>query len=186
MEITMNRGGESHDRRTQSVVSTIVRGVEGGGATSIPVNRGDSMKLMSGVLIIILLVSGICIAQSKKIPVAVNHVGDDSVGQGVAFALKEAIRASQSFRLVDYEPAAKLPQIVVFMVSIGANENISAIGSTIVYNSLTMPGEGIFIREFVQICSEDRLESCARKSLPNIDNAVDFLRRNWPSLSRNL
>jgi hypothetical protein len=44
----------------------------------------------------ILIAPSLCLAQAaKKIPVAVSHSGDDQVGQ--AFALKEAIRESQSF-----------------------------------------------------------------------------------------
>jgi len=50
---------------------------------------------------IFLFLPPLCFAQSKKIPVAVDHHEKDSVGQGIVFSLKEAIRASQGFVLVD-------------------------------------------------------------------------------------
>ena len=50
------------------------------------------MKLLHMGVFLCLLLPAICVAQSKKIPVTVNHEGEDSIGQAVAFALKEAIR----------------------------------------------------------------------------------------------
>ena len=48
-------------------------------------------------------------------PVAVDHTGDDSVGTAVAFYLKEALRASQSFDLV---LGSNMPRIVALIVSL--------------------------------------------------------------------
>jgi hypothetical protein len=53
------------------------------------------MKLLKLGILIFLLLPGIAGAQSKRIPVAVVHTGNDSAGQGMAFALKDAIRGSQ-------------------------------------------------------------------------------------------
>ena len=60
------------------------------------------MKIGYGILLILLLVPNVGFSQASKIRVAVTHTGDDAVGQAMAFALKEAIRTSQSFVL--FEP----------------------------------------------------------------------------------
>ena len=99
------------------------------------------MKTALTFLVIVLALSLSFAQAAKKIPVAVVHSGDDSVGRNVAFAPKEAIRSSQSFNLVDDDPLPKTPRIVVNLVSldITARENSkglsSAIPETIVYAS---------------------------------------------------
>src|SRR5687768_13552605 len=108
-------------------------------------------------LFVFCLAPGICIAQSKKIPVAVSHDGSDSVGQGVAFALKESLRGSQSFRFVNYEPAPTMPTIVVQMTSVdislgSANNNASAIAVIILYDSSAVPAGGAYITSAVAAC----------------------------------
>ena len=53
------------------------------------------MKLLRLSVFLLLFVPVIAAAQSKKIPVAVEDDSlQDSLAQGVAFALKEAIRGS--------------------------------------------------------------------------------------------
>ena len=58
------------------------------------------MKLVAWLVFLFLFVPSVSVAQSKRIPVAVSHYGDDSIGQGMAFALKEAI-PSRSYLFED-------------------------------------------------------------------------------------
>src|SRR5687767_8224897 len=108
------------------------------------------MKLLRLSVFLILIVPVIASAQSKKIPVALVHKGKDSVGPGVAFALKEAIRGSQSFFLVDHEPLPKRPKITVNVISAESHttDGSSAIAVVIVYENLQTPG-GIFLFGYV-------------------------------------
>src|SRR5262245_5422851 len=131
-------------------------------------------KALSVGLCLFLLVPAICMAQAKRIPVAIGHSGNDSVGQGVAFALKEAIRGSQSISFVDYETLPKKPTIVVNLVSVESYSEkgvSSAIGVTVIYDSPEMPGLGIYLSSSVLHCGKDRVESCGKNILPNIDRA---------------
>ena len=147
------------------------------------------MKPLATAILVFLLAQGICLAQAKKIPVAVVHSGDDQVGRSVAFALKEAIRGSRSFFLVDND--LKKPKVFVHLVSIDANISgqkgiASAIAIIIVYDSPQTPIGGFYITSGVDYCGSDRIEICAKGVLPDIDEAIETLRREWPALWKTL
>ena len=146
-------------------------------------------KALTVGLCLFLLAPAVCLAQAKKIPIAVDHTGDDSVGKGVAFALKEAIRGSRGFYLVDND--LKAPRITVILVSvddnIGSEKGFSsAIAVAIVYDSIATAGRGIFLTLLVHDCGRDRIETCAKNILPAIDKEIENLRTNWPSLWKTL
>jgi hypothetical protein len=144
------------------------------------------MKTLRWAILLLVLVPTLCLAQAaKKIPVSVSHDNDDQVGRSFAFALKEAIRGSQSFKLVDDEVTT--PRIVVHLVSVGSSEQqlSSAIAIVFVYDSLKMPAAGAYISSSV-LCGRDRVEYCAKSTLPPIDHAVELLRKDWPDLWKTL
>jgi hypothetical protein len=126
-------------------------------------------------------------AQGNKIPVFVSHSGDDSVGQSVAFELKEHLKASQSFRLAE---SRKLPHIRVDIVSLDENKQdkgvSSAIGYAIVFDSESTPLEGIMLTNGVRRCGRKATAECGRGLLPGIDQQVEWLRDKWPSYYRQL
>jgi hypothetical protein len=135
-----------------------------------------------------LLASSLALAQDPRIPVAVSHSGHDKVGQQLAFALKEAIRGSRSFRFVDHEIGPTSPRIVVYLVSIDSDVSgvNAAISNAIIYDHVSIPGWGIILSLGVQSCSQDRVETCAKEILPNINSGVEALRKGWPDLWRSL
>jgi len=135
-----------------------------------------------------LLASSLALAQDPRIPVAVSHSGHDKVGQQLAFALKEAIRGSRSFRFVDHQIGPTSPRIVVYLVSIDSDVSgvNAAISNAIIYDHVSIPGWGIILSLGVQSCSQDRLETCGKEILPNIDSGVEALRKGWPDLWRSL
>jgi hypothetical protein len=55
--------------------------------------------LSTCLLLVAFVLSGAATAQTPKIPVAVNHTGDDSVGQRLAFSVREVVRASRGYDL---------------------------------------------------------------------------------------
>jgi hypothetical protein len=106
------------------------------------------MRMRMALLLVFLLAPGLCLAQpSKRTAVAVSHTGEDQVGRSFAFTLKEAIRRSQSFILVDDNLTG--PRIVINLVSVESYASqkgvSSAIGITIVYDSLESPGRETYI-----------------------------------------
>ena len=135
-----------------------------------------------------LLASSLALAQDPRIRVAVFHSGHDKVGQQLAFALKEAIRGSRSFGLVDHEIGPTSPRIVVYLLSIDSDVSgvNAAISNAIIYDHVSIPGWGIILSLGVQSCSQDRVETCAKEILPNIDSGVEALRKGWPDLWRSL
>jgi hypothetical protein len=143
------------------------------------------MKQLASAFLIFFLQPCRCLAQdAKKIPVAVSPGGDDPVGQAFVLALKEAIRGSKSLLLVDTEILPKTPRIVVHVLSVNnvvaEKGDSSAIGIIIVYDGSQTPGNGIYLSASVSICGKDRVESCAKSTLPDI--SVEFLRKDEPSL----
>ena len=116
----------------------------------------------------------------KKIPVAIDHTGDDQVGQQIAFALKEAIRRSQSFRYVDHDPTPQTARILVYLVSVESYATSRAVSSAIskvfVYDDKSIAGGGIYLNSGVMECGRDKTEWCANAILPDIDRAVERLR----------
>jgi len=146
------------------------------------------IRLFWIVLIFLLLPAAGAFPQNpKKIPVAVSHSGDDQIGPQVAFALKEAIRRSQSFRYVDHDPNSSTARIVVHLVSIdsyASSRNVSsAIAETIVYDEKSIAAQGIFLRSGVINCGANKSEWCANSILPEIDQAVESLRTEpWSHL----
>src|SRR5262249_8005648 len=131
-------------------------------------------------IFLFLLFPSLCFAQSKKTIVAVVHEGEDSVGRGVAFALKEAIRASQGYVLVD--DSGVNPRLVARIVSVeidvAGKGNSSAVGTAILYDSGKMPARGIFLNSVTQYCGRERIEWCAKSILVAIDRLADRLWKN--------
>jgi len=150
------------------------------------------MKALRLVLLLLLVVPSLSFGQAaKKIPVAVFHNGDDSIGQSIAVALKEAIRASQSFVLVEHDPVSPTPRIVVHLTSFDIPVDTikdlgSAVSSVFVYDSAAIPIRGAFIAAVILTCGRDRIEDCARIILPDIATAVELLRTGWPALWKSL
>lgn len=147
------------------------------------------MKLFILLFSSFFLIPTTAIAQSNKIPVAVNHIGNDSVGQGVAFALKEAIRGSQALRFVDHEPTPSTPRIVVYIstLSVQEKENISsALSYSIAYDSSEFPALGALLTSIAGICGRRETETCAKNFLVRIDRTLEQFRRDWPNLWKTL
>ena len=126
-------------------------------------------------ILIIMLAPSFCLAQAvKKTSVAVTHTGADQVGQSVAFNLKEAIRGSQSFTLVDHEGSPRTPRIVVRLTTIddevvaSRQGIVSAISAAIVYDNSSAAGMGIL------------LQTSSRSG------AAEYLRENWLLLWKTL
>jgi hypothetical protein len=147
------------------------------------------MRMRLVLVLAFLLAPGLCLAQpSKRTAVAVSHSGEDQVGRAFAFALKEAIQRSSSFVLVEDNLTG--PRIAVHLVSVDANQDrkgiSSAVAITMAYDSLETPGLGILLNSSVIYCGSDKVETCAKRQLPNIDDAKESLRKSWPNLWKEL
>lgn len=127
------------------------------------------------------------VASQAKYPVEVRHSGDDQVGVRYVFELREAIRASNSMRLVDQSNEPRIKVSVVTVDSDRNNTGVAAgIATTVVYDSMDIPLNGAHMTTLVQVCGEQRVAGCARGLLSWIDSSVNTLRQDWPSLWKSL
>lgn len=138
------------------------------------------------VAVLVLSVPTICLAQSKVPVLVVSTVGEnDAAGQQMVFELKEAIRGSQGFRLV--ENSKQWPYIKFYIVTVQAVAGAStAAGYSIVYDNINIPLSGAYITGGAQYCGRSQSTSCARGLLSEIDSAVDSLQRTGPELHKTL
>jgi len=149
-------------------------------------------------MVILLLAPAICFGQeAKKIPVAVEYSEDDEAERRIAFDLKEAIRASQSFVLVDNGWPTKA-RVTVHIVASGIKmtNNVNtlntasiALAEGITYNSPTLARGtrgGVLLFLGIRHCEQPQFALCAKEILPDIARAVDTLRRDSPTLWQTL
>lgn len=149
---------------------------------------GDDMKLMSVLrylVVVLLIVPGIGLGQNK-VPVYVNDTvaADDQIGRQLVFEIREAIRGSQGYRLV--EDSRQFPYIKYFVSTVRTAAGGTAAAYTIVYDSVSMQLSGALISGGVQICPRERVSSCARSALASIDEAWRQLQREAPDLWKTL
>lgn len=138
------------------------------------------------VIVLWLLTSSLALAQDTRVPVAVAYYGDDEVGLLVASTLKAAFLESMSFRLVEDEPTPSFPRMVVYLVSVQISTDASAIAQSFVYDSPQSGNHGNYIATAATACGENRVALCVKTILSYTDNAVEYLRKNFPDLWRNL
>jgi hypothetical protein len=136
------------------------------------------------ITLLLLTIAAVCAAQTvRRVPVDVAHSGKDSVGQRIAFELREGIRGSQSMRLAAANEAN--PRIVVNLVSIDGNDdspgNSTNLAFVVAYDSSELAFLGLLITASVQTCGTRRTQECARTLLSDIDAALEQMKRQQPA-----
>jgi hypothetical protein len=126
------------------------------------------------LLALSLLLSAHALAQDR-LPVFLRATIDenDAVGRQLVYEIKEAVRASASFRLVD---ATEWPYLKVVIVTLKDGEATAA-GLTFLYDDTSMPLGGAYITASVQTCGRNRVTACARSTLASIDEAAENLKK---------
>jgi hypothetical protein len=133
----------------------------------------------------LLLTPASAVGQQEKVNVYVDHTGNDPVGQRLAFALREAIRASRGYEL------ASLPQCLfqVSLVTMDPEDSPSRAGkSTVVCLIITMKNllplqeqnpqtwYPIFLDGNVLMCGIRKVDELAQGILAALDAAVERFR----------
>jgi hypothetical protein len=136
-----------------------------------------------------LLLTAFCsasFAQNTQLPVEVHHVGDDPVGRSFAFELRDAVRGSNSFRLVDGD--AQRVRIVVNIVSVAdvQTQSASAIAVATVVDGQAIPVNGLFVDAQVLYLGRSKTRQQATEMLGSIDRSADYLRSKWPAVYKML
>lgn len=146
------------------------------------------LKIAVILAAVLYVVTNGAIAQSK-VPVFVDSTVStgDEIGQLLVFELKEAIRGSQGYRLVDDSKLWPYIKFVVVTVkaTVTGRSLGTAYGYTVLYDSPSMPLSGAFITSGAQVCPTGSAAQCARSNLADIDEAVSTLRRSSPELAKS-
>lgn len=121
-------------------------------------------------------------------PVVVEHVGKDSLGQRLAYELREVIRASQSMRLVTASETD--PRIVIYLITVETSRaspgSSTSAAMTVAYDSDALSLRGYLLTTVVQNCGSQRTQECARDLAASVDEQLEQLRKDWPNLWKNL
>lgn len=128
--------------------------------------------------------AGMASAQGVPIYLHVTSQETDQVGQRLISELRDAIRSSPRFRLVEDKKA--WPYLKVAAVNVEAAKGLTAVSYSYVYESAQVPLAGAFITSTVQYCSHDRVAQCARAVLPQIEGAIEVLGKYAPTLRKTL
>src|SRR5438046_6458762 len=114
----------------------------------------------------------------QKVPVVIKATiaSDDMVGRQVVFELKEALRSSASFQLID-DPKYDILHAFLKMslVTLRQSAGSTAIATATVYDSIEMPLNGAYISASVHTCGSERAVGCARQMLSSMDEDVEVL-----------
>ncbi len=147
------------------------------------------MKALPVVLLLLLLPT-VCSAQdAKKIPIAAVHSGTDQVGQSVFLYLKEAIRASHGFHLVNFEQSPKEPRIVISLTTSGDESgSVTEMSVALIFWNARIIGENrilrapVYIDHFGMHCGAKMIDLCANGLLVRSDMMLSEFQDSWPDL----
>lgn len=118
-------------------------------------------------------------AMAQKIPMTVDHSGEDPVGKVFAFELREAIQGSHSARLINaesLEPRVRV-SIVSMDTSVGTVGLSSAMGISVSYDSMDVPLQGALITTYAYHCGKNVAAQCAREVLAMLVEAAESLQK---------
>jgi hypothetical protein len=109
--------------------------------------------------------------------VSVTCSTDDSVGSRLCFAVKEKIRASRGFELVDDQTNGGTCVIHIVSVDTGDNGNASAVATVYtVITSRPYPIEA-YLTTVVHLIGTKRVEDIAEDVVADLEQDTDFLRK---------
>lgn len=124
--------------------------------------------------------------ERKKVPVFISATvtDDDQLGRLFTFEIKEAIRGSHGFRLVDND--LDWPYIRYSFVSQKRGDAEITLAHVFTYDSADTPLSGALITYWIQSCGSSMIQACARRMLGNLDAAVESLGKRSPKMLQTL
>lgn len=138
------------------------------------------MKRILAVAVLSLAAVGPALAQppqQQKIPISISYDGNDAVGTRFVFAIKENIRRSATYELVDSGRSIKLQMVSVDVNS--ADQGItSAIATAITAHYMGDDGKwgDAYVNTMIDVVGKERVEDMAHNFLATIDNYLTTLR----------
>ena len=133
------------------------------------------------------LVSSPASAQDSKVLVSISHSGQDSVGQRFAYAVREAVRSSNGFRLVDEESSGLQVSIVTVDPERASSSSGNWTAASVTYTMANfIPYEKgnpqtwypIYLTSKVMTIGTQRVEEQAKSVMATLDSSLERYRRD--------
>jgi hypothetical protein len=99
--------------------------------------------------------------------VSVGHAGHDPVGDQVAFALREAVRRSEGYTLVESGPADYSVQFVTVAIECGFGNDVSSAVSVIFFAD-----HGRFLTAYVYSVGSKKARGLGESVLASLDEEI--------------
>lgn len=116
----------------------------------------------------------------KILKIQVDCSGDDSIGSQVCYAVKEKIRASRGFELINPDTPISGSFTLSLVsasttVQIDSNDYSSAISEVI--TGIYTDGVPILLAQYIFVCGADRVDNMANQIMANLEEKTDFIRK---------
>jgi hypothetical protein len=108
--------------------------------------------------------------------IQVDCSGDDSIGSQVCYAVKEKIRASEGFELIDTaKPIPGTFRLSLVTIETDSSDTASAISEVI--TGRDKDGDELYLEQYVSICGADRVDYIANGIIADIEQQTEFMRK---------
>lgn len=141
-----------------------------------PGENGLAMKKSSIALI---LIAGIFLpfsakAQqpSRKIPVIISCNCEDEIGRRFASAIRDLLASSPRYYLVDDTAANRKSSFSISLVSLVTDKDTSDQPIADAFSTVFLVN-GYFLDQAVQTCGRDKVESCTKSTLSDLDSIIE-------------
>jgi hypothetical protein len=156
------------------------------------------MRVLAWTFVAVLVPCATVHAQTPKVPVYVTVTieDDERVAKQLVFELKEAIRGSQMFELIDENPFARRPKtfdgdslaflrVSLAMMTEAKNVLVYYALST-AYDSLDVALSGVHVSNNIGRVGSARTQPAARSILATLADDVETLKKQAPGFYKNL
>jgi hypothetical protein len=141
--------------------------------------------LKSAFMAITLIWASAAIASDDGFPVHLTATTDDSVGNRLAYAIKEAVRASGQLELVPLRDDAF---VSMDLVTLDLDKDGARTVYSLVLNTRDLDSEGLFHYQssMVGSCGSSKVAECAQGVVANVDKVVDNYRAVFQAVLKRL
>ena len=139
----------------------------------------------------LLLLEHTAIAQDEKVTVSLIHIGEDGIGKQFAFAIREAIRGSNGFRLTQPEESGLQIRLITIDPEEKTQSNWTVATSVITMRNFIPIDEKepqtwypIYMTASVLTVGQSKTNEQARAIIATLDSQLDRYRRDLKKYSK--
>ena len=143
------------------------------------------LSLQIGLASILLVSKDTSAAEDEKVNVSLSHIGEDSIGKQFAFAIREAIRGSNGFRLTQPDDSGLQIRLITIDPEEKGQSNWTVATSVITMTNFlpldrTKPQTWypIYMTASVLTVGQSRTNEQARSVIATLDGQLDRYRKD--------